>query len=159
MNRIFSFSIVGTIVLLAIVGCGSDTNCPGEIGFVGSYGGEHTINIPSVGIPLPTGDSLFVTDPTNGDNQVSAFSVTLNSTLNCRISASNCTKVTIDTIHIDSTSIAGITIKDVVAAGDGDLNGNQLITRINILSGMAYNIPIYGNKDLTGTRINGIFNK
>jgi hypothetical protein len=55
--------------------------------------------------------------------------------------------------------VEGITIKDVVAAGDGNISGSELITRIVIVSGTAQDIPIYGDKDLAGTRINGIFNK
>lgn len=160
MKRIYFGALAVLVTMLGISSCGEDAiKCPSENDFVGNYDGSHAITLPSLGFAIPQSDSLYVTNPVDGDNILLARSVELNATLTCRISPDNCKKVLIDTVVIDSAKISGITIKDVVASGDGDINGNQLVTRIKVISGTAYDIPIYGDQDLVGTRINGIFNK
>ncbi len=148
MKRKFSLlAFVAVVAAFFAISCGDDTtdSCPGEEGFVGTFKGNHSIlSIYNIS------DTLTVTNPTADDSKVAINSKALGRNFNGTIDASNCNKVILDSILIDSAAISTVTLKNIRAGGYGIINSDKttITTKITIKSGTATlgstNIPVSG---------------
>lgn len=150
-KTLFSFTIIAGFVSVMLFSCSKPTDCtPNEDSPIGGYNGEHSI----LGGGYTFDDSLTITNPTASDRKISIKSDKLGTTLIGTFDASNCSRVLIDTVRIDSQTIETVTLKHIVAVGYGTINGNSISTVINIKSGTAsigsLSLPITG-QSLTGT--------
>jgi len=158
MKRKFSLlAFVAVVAAFFAVSCGTDNNgdnCPGENGYVGTFKGNHSVlSIYNIA------DTITVTNPTAGDSKVYITSKALGRSFNGTIDASNCSKVILDSVIIDSAAISTVTLKNIRAGGYGTISSDKttLTTKITIKSGTATlgssNIPIAGQS------LNGTFSK
>lgn len=112
---VFSFSLFGAFVFSS---CGDDETCidckndsTDEDLYVGNYTGKVTVNVEIDGVgkvPIDLSTTFSVTNPTAGDKKVSISSTTLDNNvlvLEGTIDASDCKKVTISNIVLDTLEI------------------------------------------------------